>query len=477
MIAARVENIRTNFDRYRAATFAITLIGYLAVTPVILDRLSPLTGDEPFYVMTAISLVRDRNLDETDNYARRDYHEFYPDDPLPEGWNGWPSFPRTLPPHPAVTEREGLYTKHGLGLSVLIAIPYELLGRVGAMLVVVLSAALLATNMYLLGTESGTRRLAAMLVAVGLALTLPIAPYALLLFPEVPAALMLIYSVRRITSPSNNLLQWAVSGSAIAMLPWLHQRFAPTAAVLGLMLGIRAIRNRDAWIAMSGGIPIVLGALTIISYNMWLYGTPMQNTGDHAGFSDGPGTVNGLFGLLLDAQWGLLIAAPVYALALVGVPFWIRAHRWTALTAVAAVIPYIAVVASYQVWWGEWGPPARYLVPVAPLAAAPICCLWRRYSLPGRILVSLVAIPGAVLTLVALGDPQRMYHHPDGHNKLVGRFGEIMSVDLASHLVAFQPLAQDALPARVLASVIMVGVIALIAVWTYVGTGGRSNEA
>lgn len=171
-------------DRFQIATFCVVLLGYLALLPIVVERLNPLTGDEPFYVMTAMSLIRDRSLDETDNYARRDYDEFYPVDPLPSEWNGWPSFPRTLPPHPAITEREGLFTKHGLGLSLLIAVPYELAGRVGAMVTVIIMASLVAANMYMLGVETGASRVTAFAVSTGLSLTLPIAPYALLIFPK-----------------------------------------------------------------------------------------------------------------------------------------------------------------------------------------------------------------------------------------------------------------------------------------------------
>jgi hypothetical protein len=41
---------------------------------------------------------------------------------------------------------------------------------------------------------------------------------------------------------------------------------------------------------------------------------------------------------------------------------------WLALI----VVPYFLVVADYQVWWGAWCPPARYLAPVTPLLALPL---------------------------------------------------------------------------------------------------------
>ena len=74
----------------------------------------------------------------------------------------------------------------------------------------------------------------------------------------------------------------------------------------------------------------------LILYNEWLYGQPYQNTHDHAGFNHLAGTVNGFFGLLVDAQWGLLIAAPVLVLAIAAVPWWWVAARRTVVIAGAA---------------------------------------------------------------------------------------------------------------------------------------------
>ncbi|HUG17303.1 MAG TPA: hypothetical protein VMM78_20020 [Thermomicrobiales bacterium] len=453
--------------RYSLGVIGITLACYLAAMPLVLKRLNPITGDEPFYVMTGISLIRDRSLDETANYSRGVYNEFYPDDPLPPEWRGWPGFPRKLPPHAAITARDGLYTKHGLGLSLLIALPYEAIGRVGAMLVVIAMASIAALNMHLLGRESGVPHGLSAAVAISIALTLPFAPYALLLFPEVPAALLMIYAVRRVAAPSNSSWQWALAGCCIGFLPWLHQRFGPSAVALTTIIAYRILRSRQLTAAIASGAPIVAGAASIIAYNLWLYGRPLQNTDDHAGFSSFSGAVNGLFGLLLDAQWGLLIAAPIYVLAFAGLPTWHRQNNRLMSVAVLTVAPYIGVVAAYQVWWGEWGPPARYLVPVIPLAAAPIGCVLLKYRSRGRIAAGLLGLSSVGLMIIALGNPQRLYHHPDGHNNLVGRLSDAVSIDLASALVAFQPLSQDALLARTIAALLMIVVLAIVGLLTY----------
>src|SRR5687767_12351451 len=143
------------------AVYLITLLVLALLTPRVVAHLSPATGDEPFYLMTAISILEDRDINECNNYRERDEARLYPaslvrDRVLPNGWVGWNAVPYPLPPHPARiipeerrcfgtnvdplvrgipdtnfplppdgTENE-LYSKHGLGLSLLVTLPFAL---------------------------------------------------------------------------------------------------------------------------------------------------------------------------------------------------------------------------------------------------------------------------------------------------------------------------------------------------------------
>ncbi len=455
---------------------AIVFAFLLALWPRFAERLDPLTGDEPFYVMTSISLLHDRDLDESNNYEAvivqgdAGPYTLYafdaslnPDDPLPANWQGWPSPPRLVGAHAATTTKPGLYTKHAIGLSALIAVPWELAGRFGANLVVMLAAALLAGQMFLLGRESGAGPSLAGLIAIGLAVAIPLGPYSLLLFPEIPAALLLIYAVRRANAP-NAAWQWLLCGCAVGFLPWLHQRFAPTAVVVSIIIFIRILQSRDVlYNAALALIPIGIGGVGLLFYNQWLYGVPLQRSEDHAGFNRFIGTLNGGFGLLLDAQWGLLITAPVFLLALAAVPRWLRDYSYVANVAVAAVAPYLIVVAAYKVWWGEWGPPARYLVPVVPLAAGPLAAWLRTASTSWRIATYGLWSVGLLATIVGYQDPQRFYHHPDGVNNLIVTLGDQLHLNAQRVLVAFQPYSIAPASARVWISVALLVTLAVVA--------------
>lgn len=466
------------WDRWLLVVLGVVALGYLAMAPRVFDRLKPITGDEPFYVMTAISIARDHDIDETNNYQQRDYDEIFPRQPLPPDWTGWTRLAPDIEPHLAVSDRPGQYSKHGLGLPLLIAAPWEVSGRSGAVAIVAACAVLLAGQMYLLGREAGNGPRLAAGVAAGLALTMPITPYALLLFPEVPSALLLVYAIRRVAAHESSTVQLATASAAIGFLPWLHQRFAVSAVILAAMLAWRFARSATRQRRLAAIAPLALGGVSLIGFNLWLYSWPIQPAENHDGFSSMAGTINGAFGLLLDAQWGLWVNAPVIVLAVGALPWWRRANPATFLVAFAAITPYLAILTAYSIWWGSWGPPARYLVPVVPLAAGPLAAWLARASLAGRLATAVALIAGAGLTLVGLSDPQRFYHQPDRINQLVDRAGEIIGVDIAPRLVAFQSYnpspTSDRVAAAVFGAALTAFCILAMSGWTAL-TGWRSR--
>ncbi|HET8631593.1 MAG TPA: hypothetical protein VFL91_29580 [Thermomicrobiales bacterium] len=407
----------------RAGRNAAIVVAFLAVyalfAPQVMRSLAPLTGDEPFYVVTALTIWRDHTLDETKSYAERYYDAFYPPDPLPVDWQGWTSFPRDLPPHATHSIRPGLYSKHGLGVALLILPAWVLGARAGAVWLLNLVAALVALNVYLLARRYTRDWRWAAAIAVPLALSNPLMSYAYLIFPEMFAALAIVYAFRRSREGRNNALQWLLVGGCLALLPWLHARFIP--AVLGLALALLPgwLRERSWGRRLAAVVPPVLAGLALLAFYQWLYGRPLPNAEDHAGFSDLWGTVNGFFGLFLDEQWGLVIYTPLYLLGLASLAhFWRRRREdFTALLLVVA--PYLLLVAFYRVWWGEWGPPARYLAPVAPLIAAPLAA-WVADKRPAfaAAALALAALPGLLVMGAFLVAPQIMYNQPDGHSAL-----------------------------------------------------------
>lgn len=461
---------------------AILLVGWLliysAAIPQIITYLNPLTGDEPFYVMTALSLIHDRDLDETNNYAQRDYASFYPTLPLPADWQGWSAVPDPLPPHPAHSVRPGLYSKHGFGVVALITLPYLLGGRIGVMLLLNCTAALVSINMLLLARRAGLSWGLATLTVLSLALANPLLSYAYLIFPETFAALAIIYVWRRSRAQHNNGCQWLAIGCCLAILPWLHARFLPAVIGLTCLCAGHWLAERKPYRQALAVAPLLLSAVALLTYYWSIYGRPFPATEDHAGFNDLPGIVNAAFGLFLDEQWGLLIHAPIYLLAALGlVPLW-RTKRHDLFALAAVILPYLALVAWYRVWWGEWGPAARYLTPVVPLAIVPLACWLRQtrrmLALP---LIVLAALPGWVIMAGFLQQPQLMYNQPDGANALFSFWAQSLGQQWPKFLPSFQPYALSPVEERWRWSLLLLCLTLILIILGHLSTIGRRHAS
>ena len=430
-----------------ASIFAVTFAVLALFAPRIMTYLNPVTGDEPFYLMTAISIWKDGDLNECNNYRQTNEAAFHPAffDPwygYPDDWQGWMPTPYPLPPHPARLvpasrmcistkptvplpangTRSELYSKHGLGLSLLILPAFVAGGRELVVYFLVALGALLAANVYLLARESARRVWPALLTWLAFAFTVPQLPYSYLIFPELPVALLVLYAFRRIRVWNNNLFQVAAIGAAIAFLPWLHYRFVPVSGALFIYFVYSTIkrvtpRRLAAYALVLNQCIISAGLLMYFFY--YRYRQVFPNASDHAGSSDVAGTLRGAAGLFIDVQWGLFIAAPVYILAIVGVVLMgtHKPHRRDLLWLALVFVPYFGIIANYAQFWGEWCPPARYLASILPLLAMPFAFSldrvrnWGYYAIFGVLfVVSLGVVAGYLYS------PQWMYHHPETYS-------------------------------------------------------------
>lgn len=398
-----------------AGVLGITLLIYALWTPRVLRYTQPPSGDQPYYLMTAISLLEDHDLNEYNNYHERaSYDQFYP----PFGGDYPPDFPGLLAPYPLPPEGHisktrrpphEWYSKHGLGVPLLI-LPGWALGKAltpllagltlrgdggwpGVVFELNLLGALLAVQVFLLAWEMTGKRWISLAVWAALAFSNPQMSYSFLIFPELPAALLILYAFRRLRLgwARNRLGQLALIGLCIGYLPWLHSRFL--ALVPGLMAyGLHQWRQaqrpcapvglpRSAWRTLGLFLmPVALSGGALATYYGWLYGLPLPNAHDHAGFfnpllaKDRLALLLSTLGLFLDQQWGLFPYAPILMLAMVGGALMALSREGRRLGSWlgAIILPYLLLVAAYRAWWGEWCPPARYLAPVTPLATVPL---------------------------------------------------------------------------------------------------------
>jgi len=417
--------------------FLVSLLIFASITPGFMTKVMWPTGDEPYYLLIAHSIIHDHDIDLQNNFDRQDYFHYYPGELYPR--------------HEAKTIVPGLYSKHAPGVSLLIAPAYALADWKGAVYVYNVIGALLAANIYLLAYEVSHKHWVALLLWLTFSFTNPLMSYSFLIFPALVSALMTVYVYRRIrldgvASPlaANGPWRMLAIGLCLGFMPWLHARFLPVSFSLFAYFIWRevTVRRRARREAAQGEeaaptqplqgralnirlavllVPIIICAVLFEAYFKILYGTFLPNYNDHAGMGTPGEWVVAFFGSFFDQQWGFFINAPIFILAIVGIIWMLRQRRWQEITWLAIIaIPYAAVILTYKQWWGEWCPAARYWVSLVPLLAVPMGYMLAAPIKRGflAIYLALAAISWAIMGIF-MYDPHLMYNHPTGSSHLL----------------------------------------------------------
>ena len=212
-----------------------------------------------------------------------------------------------------------------------------------------------------------------------LALSPPLLHYAGLVFTEVPAALAFTWGLRRGRAPFTGARAALAVGVAAGVLPWLNVRYAPLAVLVALHAAWRIQRPRRL---LALAAPLLGSVLGIVWFHQALYGfwDPRRVYGTRPEFALAT-LREGLPGLLLDQEFGLLVYAPVLALALPGMLLLLRRERRLGLTALVATAVVVLTAGTWHMWRGGFNPPGRFLVPIVPLLVACVALVWERRGL------------------------------------------------------------------------------------------------
>src|SRR5436190_4891579 len=426
--------------RWVLICFAITFCVYVALIPQLLVYSNPPTGDQVFYLMDVASIAQDLDLNIKNNYDNVDETKFYQLAPKPDGYvgmNGPYPLPRQLADsiRPIDTEQ---YAFHLPGLAVLLAPAWKIgsffsLWWPATIVVLCIIGALVATNVFLLAYEVTNRHWIAWAVWLSLAFTVPIMTFSYMIFTELPMGLLVIYAFRRLALGwgSNSLWRLLLIGVCIGYIPWMAWRGLPLVFTLLVYAAIQWWRYRralrvDAAAQTVGGdltpivpventtlpvrrptpaiskrnnsgsilstawllVPIGISAVILGSYHMFLYNrltpdTKVPELGDllpfhwpWAGLDEAANFAKGAFAIFFDKQFGLLMYAPIYLLAVVGIIAMFRSaqptHRNLLWGMALVVLPYLGVIMAFEFWHGIWCPPARYLATLVPFAGGPL---------------------------------------------------------------------------------------------------------
>jgi hypothetical protein len=341
-------------------------------------------GDEPHYLMMTQSLIKDGDLRIENNHQDRDYASFASFD---------------IPMHYLTRGTDGqIYSVHAPGVAVVVLPAFAVFGYYGGVATVILLVALASAIGWHAAWLLTASAPAAWLAWAAVFLTAPIFLQAVTVFPDAVGALPVMAGVWlliaiEVNHPFGNRLLLSVS-AALAVLPWLHSRFALLAGGLGIAISLRLIRSDWRRVVPFLAIPAVSAALWF-GFFWWFWGSPSPAAPWGSGITSRLEWIpRGMRGLLADPQAGLLIPAPAYVGALIGWVLLARTRPRLAIETTLIAIALAASVASYETWWGGQGAPARYLVAALPLCIVPFAT----FSARGRFW----RLTGAAAVLLSL---------------------------------------------------------------------------
>lgn len=368
------------------------------------------TGDEPHYLVIAQSLLGDHDLKIENNHRQGDYRAYFPGELRPDYLRRG-------------TDEE-IYSIHAPGLPALVAPMFALFGYPGvlALMAVVVGS---ATGLAWIATWRVTSDVAASWFGwATVALTAPFFFQSFVVYPDAPAAaIVMLGVVTLLDGLEATLARLRALGTGLALLPWLHTRFAVLAATLGAVTLARqwATPDRVRRAVALGSIPLI-SAVFWFAFFYVIYGTPdplaPYGTLNQNAVANLP---RGIVGLIVDQQFGVLPNAPVYLCAALGCLLLARRATRLAVELVVLVVPYALAVAGYQMWWAGYSSPARFIVPILLPLAIP-AGLWFQASRgrPGRLL-GLGALTVSLLITVTIAVVDRgalLYNVRDGASRL-----------------------------------------------------------
>ena len=404
----------------------------------------PFTGDEPHYLILTKSLLSDRDLNLSNNYTDRDYLQFYPGE---------------LRPHTRTGKKgaEYQYSLHTPGLPLLL-LPFAYAGekissakslasdpearRKIFVFVVRLPlcflAALLGFLVFRLTRDITRSPRAAWAAWLIFGLTPPLLFYATLLYPEIPAAIILIWIFRSLIINRNiGGGRCLAAGLGAAFLPWLGIKYTILTAGLSVLavLSLRKAARGKGRKFILFFAPLLVSAGLYLFYLWSLYGY-ISPFAPYEGILDKNLMVQRFFhfspveflrcGLayLFDQRIGVLAYAPVYLLFFPGIFLaWKRSRRAGGL--LLAIFSLYWAFCSLGYYWGGFCPPGRMLLPVlwimAVFLAQPLAAGAGSGGLPKeggsrkhhglkRAVVQALLVLSLLVAFLTLRHPQLLYH-------------------------------------------------------------------
>ncbi|NTU83841.1 MAG: hypothetical protein HGA45_31455, partial [Chloroflexales bacterium] len=356
------------------------------------QRVNPITGDEPHYLLTADSIIRDGDLRVVNN------HQI--DTPVL----------RELPPGAVFTDTHTCdgYSLHGIGLPLLLVPAYYVAGVGGAKLWMALLVGLAPLAIYRLARSILGDDAWAITVALLLGLGPPFIIGSNQIYPDLLAGLILFYLLVRwretlgAGQQAPSVAHVAHISLLLALLPWLHIKLALPALLLYGCYMWRLLTLARATGRGRGGVWLMslTVAASLIGLGLYDYVAFHTISGPYQR-SDATTDVRQigmiLLGLHLDRMQGLFVQAPIFLLGVFGLALF-AAEAWP--LALVTGLLYLSVIipnAAHTNWYGGMSFAGRFHWTGALLWSFPLLYGLRHLRRRGGARLALGLMIGALL--------------------------------------------------------------------------------
>jgi hypothetical protein len=384
-----------------------------------------LSGDEPHYLLMAYSLIHDGDLDLTNNYANKDYEQFY---------------------HRGLLEPQGLehvvsgkrYSHHPLGPVLVILPGFLIAGRLGAALTMALLAALALYLTMRVLEETGAQGRALHATGIVGLFSSPLLLFSGLIFPEIPTAFLVALSLLLFLKK-----RWAWLGLCLGLMLWMHNRNVLIILPFLSFTAFEVWKDKKYRLAQASkfGVGFGIPSLLLVLYFYSIYGvlTPL-------GAHNEPFTSlfrlshfwDGFFGLLLDQECGLWFHFPIFGLIVTGGFLLWRSKSPLGLLAVGTLLFYYLFMSFYE----NLGltPATRYWVGMTPILLVVIYpAIERIKKWEGWAWLTALSLDvGIFVNWLLAAIPWLRYNKLNGENWILKIIGSFLHLPLTAMNPAFQ---------------------------------------
>ena len=372
--------------------FAVLILVYVASIDIRATRGASITGDEPFYLITTQSLIEDRNLDLRRQYELHSYKSFF-------------DHPDGLWTQSSARENGELLSPHNPGLSIFIIPGFRFGGLIGVQIQMMVVASLTFSLAYILLVRITGRLWISWLATITVAATSTAFIYSTEIYPEFPAALLLIISLLIIQRASQSST-WQAIGLLLCLsaMVWLGVKYAPLAGLVAIwgfsrmnpsgrgifLVSTILSASLFAWFHLN-----TFGGLTPYSVNLVYAGDgTISILGDHFDFTK---RLYRPLGLFVDQRFGIARWAPILLLVIPAAPLLWKINALSRLILTLLIVQiFIAtfVVITMMGWWF----PGRTIVTVLPLMALPLTILFIQSPAWVRVVLGVLSAYSVLIT-------------------------------------------------------------------------------